>query len=53
MNSTIRYLVVMFAVMFFAFAGEEALAQVMQCYESGGVTRCMTPDGRIVTIITR
>lgn len=58
MNNTIRIIVILFAVMFFWIASEESFANdrnyisnVTRCFDSGGVVRCIQPDGKMTTIV--
>lgn len=53
MNNTIRFLILLFAVMFFWIANTDAFADTntMRCYSNGsGLLKCIKPDGTIVTI---
>lgn len=53
MTWEIRFLVVLFTVMFFWIYSVEAFSSstIVRCFESGGVIRCVQPDGTITTFI--
>lgn len=53
MTWEVRFLVTLFAIMFFWIATTEAFAQqTMQCWKEGSITRCIdVKTGNIVTII--
>lgn len=51
MTDTIRFFIVLFAIMFFWVYTTPAFAKSMSCWtSSAGVTECITSDGEIVKI---
>ena len=52
MNNTTRFLIILFAVMFFWALNVPAFASLTQCFDDGrGIIRCVKPDGTITTIV--
>lgn len=60
MSNTTMKLILLFAVMFFWIANTEAFAeglsidafaQNVRCFDSGGLIKCVQPDGTVITIV--
>lgn len=51
MNDTTMKLILLFAVMFFWAASIDAFAQNVRCFDSGGLIKCIHPDGSITTVV--
>lgn len=53
MNNTTRFLIVLFAVMFFWAYNVDAFAKTQSCWRSSsGVLECVDSDGKITIITT-
>ena len=51
MSNTTMKLILLFAVMFFWAASIDAFAQNVRCFDSGGLIKCIHPDGSITTVV--
>ena len=51
MNDTTMKLILLFAVMFFWIANTDAFAGTVRCFDSGGLIKCIHPDGSITTVV--